>query len=776
MRNFITIVLFLFLSKNYSQSNIEVKDYDGNLYKTEDLGGILITTSNLNVTHFNNGDKIFEVNSIKTLNEANNNSIPAYCHFKFDKSKATLYNWYAIIDKRGLLPKGYVIPNLELLKELNNNLKQNPKNNIFSTSFEGIADPTSPRLFYEFDKSYFWASEDCSDSVLNTARYFDTSFSNQCIKKNNFLPVKFVKLSDVNTSNTTNEYKLSKNILLGHNGLVSAVKFSKSGKYIASGEGGKDVITNSIKIWDVSTGNCIQTINDAANGGISSIDFSPDESRIIAGSNDKSIKIWNVLDGRLVKQFKNLHSSYIRSVKYNNLGDRIVSSECYDGTIIIWNANTGESLYKIKVSNTEISEAVFSPDGKYIVCGNYDNNIGEKKIFVYNTSTGSLLKSINNNDDYVQSINFSSDGKKIITSYYKVNVIDFISGNLLSSAKSLSPFGGAVKCGESDNLIEKTFNTLEIRDISKNKILQSINVESQLIYSFDVTSDGKLAAIGTEEKSVKLFKLEANKIKTYPTVGVSDFGINKITFSYTGNPANKKFSDGYIEKQKILGTIGYACNKFIEQVDTTNKIIYKKELKRLCVLVDKKLMIPKINIIKIFFSDVKQASIEYKTSADIYESLIEQNYFKPSENSWGNPFTTLPINIQKYETDEEVETGKRESARIQQEFESKTKPEGSNRKYCVYTNKGKYEISLLDDKTFVGYYKLYDNLNKLIKTVQGRWTIRDEGVYGSAYRLTFDFTGANSNLSSMKFTCQYDGSGQLQALIDNQDRTWNSCR
>lgn len=102
--------------------------------------------------------------------------------------------------------------------------------------------------------------------------------------------------------------------------------------------------------------------------------------------------------------------------------------------------------------------------------------------------------------------------------------------------------------------------------------------------------------------------------------------------------------------------------------------------------------------------------------------------------------------------------------------------EGSNKKYCVNTIKGRYEITLLDDKTYTVYYKLYDKLGKLIKTVQGKWTLKDEGAYGPAYRLTINFTGVNSNLPAMKFTCQYDGNGTLQALIDNQDRTWNWCK
>ena len=99
------------------------------------------------------------------------------------------------------------------------------------------------------------------------------------------------------------------------------------------------------------------------------------------------------------------------------------------------------------------------------------------------------------------------------------------------------------------------------------------------------------------------------------------------------------------------------------------------------------------------------------------------------------------------------------------------------KKYCSENYKGKYEISLSDDGSHKAYFNLYDSSSgSLVKTTQGEWSLRDEGVYGAAYILTFTFTGANSNLPAMKFTCQYDGSGNLQALIDSQSRTWNMCR
>ncbi len=99
-----------------------------------------------------------------------------------------------------------------------------------------------------------------------------------------------------------------------------------------------------------------------------------------------------------------------------------------------------------------------------------------------------------------------------------------------------------------------------------------------------------------------------------------------------------------------------------------------------------------------------------------------------------------------------------------------------SKKYCAFNSNGKYEVNLSNDGSSNASFNLYDNFGVLKKTTQGQWSIRDEGVYGAAYALTFTFTGKNSNLPSMKFICQYDGAGQLQALIDNQNRTWNLCR
>lgn len=77
---------------------------------------------NLNVTAFRNGDQIVEAKTADEWKTAGEKGIPAWCYLNNDLSNAKdfgkLYNWYAIIDSRGLAPEGWEIPSLSDIKEL----------------------------------------------------------------------------------------------------------------------------------------------------------------------------------------------------------------------------------------------------------------------------------------------------------------------------------------------------------------------------------------------------------------------------------------------------------------------------------------------------------------------------------------------------------------------------------------------------------------------------------------------------------------------------------
>jgi uncharacterized protein (TIGR02145 family) len=105
----------------------EFKDADGNVYRTVKYGLQVWTASNLNVSHFRNGDEIPQAQSPEEWAKAALDKKPAWCYYENDlqngRKYGKLYNWYAVNDPRGLAPAGWHITINEDWRMLVNNLK-----------------------------------------------------------------------------------------------------------------------------------------------------------------------------------------------------------------------------------------------------------------------------------------------------------------------------------------------------------------------------------------------------------------------------------------------------------------------------------------------------------------------------------------------------------------------------------------------------------------------------------------------------------------------------
>ncbi len=110
--SFFTCIIIFALAVNVNAQ--EVKDQDGNVYKTAKHGVQVWTASNLNVSHFRNGDLIPEAKTDEEWANAASSGSPAWCYYENNPENGAkygkLYNWYAINDTRGLAPEGWHIP------------------------------------------------------------------------------------------------------------------------------------------------------------------------------------------------------------------------------------------------------------------------------------------------------------------------------------------------------------------------------------------------------------------------------------------------------------------------------------------------------------------------------------------------------------------------------------------------------------------------------------------------------------------------------------------
>ncbi len=120
----------------------QVVDLEGNGYSTVQIGGQCWMSENLNTATFDNGEEIPLVESFTAWEDVE--GAPAWCYYNNDAETygslyGKLYNWFAVVDERGLCPAGWRVPTDDDFQELENFLILNGFNYSDSVSGNRIA-------------------------------------------------------------------------------------------------------------------------------------------------------------------------------------------------------------------------------------------------------------------------------------------------------------------------------------------------------------------------------------------------------------------------------------------------------------------------------------------------------------------------------------------------------------------------------------------------------------------------------------------------------------
>ncbi|WP_193943576.1 trypsin-like peptidase domain-containing protein [Sphaerospermopsis aphanizomenoides] len=284
------------------------------------------------------------------------------------------------------------------------------------------------------------------------------------------------------------------NTLTGHSNLVGSVAFSPDGKTLASGSG-----DNTIKLWDVATGQSIATLTGHSDD-VNSVAFSPDGKTLASGSRDKTIKLWDVATGQSIATLTG-HSEWVISVAFSPDGKTLASGS-NDRTIKLWDVATGRKIATLTGHSEPVSSVAFSPDGKTLASGSLDNTIK-----LWDVATGKSIATLTGHSEEVISVAFSPDGKTLA------------SGSL--------------------------DNTIKLWDVATGKSIATLTGHSDSVYSVAFSPDGKTLASGSSDKTSKLWDVATGQSIATLT-GHSD-GVSSVAFSPDGKTLASGSWDGTIK-------------------------------------------------------------------------------------------------------------------------------------------------------------------------------------------------------------------------------------
>ncbi|MFN8376668.1 MAG: protein kinase [Anaerolineae bacterium] len=158
--------------------------------------------------------------------------------------------------------------------------------------------------------------------------------------------------------------------LTGHSERINALAFSADGTLLASGSG-----DNSVRIWDVATG---QQVGEALSGhseSVSGVAFSPDGTLLASSSRDGTIRLWDVATHELSGQVLNPNAGRLTDVAFSADGSTLAAATDVRW-VILWDVATRRMLgTPLTGHRDQVNALAFSSDGQSLATGASDRLI-----------------------------------------------------------------------------------------------------------------------------------------------------------------------------------------------------------------------------------------------------------------------------------------------------------------------------------------------------------------------------------------------------------------
>ena len=248
---------------------------------------------------------------------------------------------------------------------------------------------------------------------------------------------------------------------------------------------------------------------------VKSVATSPDGKYLASGSEDKTLIIWDANSGESLKTLEG-HSGYVESVCWSPDGNYLASGSS-DKSVIIWDANSGEKLKTLKGHSSIVRSVSWSPDGKYLASGSDDYTL-----IIWDVNSGESLKTLEGHSHYVKSVCWSPDGKYLASGagswnaerkYEELFIWDAKSGEKLKTLKghyhivrsvSWSPDGKYLASGSADkNVI--------IWDANSGQRLKTLYGHSAWVESVCWSPDGKYLASGSDDYTLIIWDAKSGE-------------------------------------------------------------------------------------------------------------------------------------------------------------------------------------------------------------------------------------------------------------------------
>jgi WD40 repeat protein/DNA-binding SARP family transcriptional activator len=207
------------------------------------------------------------------------------------------------------------------------------------------------------------------------------------------------------------------------------------------------------------------------------------------------------------KQILTGHTGWVDDVAFSPDG-RYILTGSRDGTVRLWDVQTGQQLRQMDVTPGAAVSVAFSPGGQLALTGD-----GGRNATAWDVQTGQRLRNFDL-DDVVLDVAFASDGKSIVvvTAAQKVYLLNAQTGDVIHEIIGRDWMWSATLSPDNRYLVTADFSgPARLWDIQTGQEVRGFSGDTSGIDCVDFSPDGKYIAVGTTGTIVWLWEVSTGR-------------------------------------------------------------------------------------------------------------------------------------------------------------------------------------------------------------------------------------------------------------------------
>ncbi len=245
---------------------------------------------------------------------------------------------------------------------------------------------------------------------------------------------------------------------------------------------------------------------DAING----VAISSDGEYWAASSRRGEVRIWGA-GGRTLHRIWQAHTERVWSITFSPDG-RLLASGSWDGTIKLWEVDSGALIWSSRHANN-INSVAFAPDGSMLASG------GAHETVLWDAQDGTQVQTLLH-PDLVITVDWSPQGNLLATGdvegyirlwQVKKNesatcIQTFVGHTKLISELAFAPDGSLLASGSYDS-------TVKLWEVADGRLHRTLTGHTERVHRVAWSPDGRLLASGGYEKTIWLWDVEQNSYR-----------------------------------------------------------------------------------------------------------------------------------------------------------------------------------------------------------------------------------------------------------------------